>query len=48
MYIYMFTLPGIIPSQVACDRLRTEFGVDVQTGRAYVAYREGILEETKM
>ena len=34
--------------QVACDRLRREFGVNVQTGRAYVAYREGISEDTEM
>lgn len=43
--------PTAIPTprmQVACDRLRREFGVDVQTGRAYVAYREGISEETEM
>lgn len=34
--------------KVACDRLRREFNVQVQTGRAYVAYREGISEETEM
>lgn len=35
-------------NQVACDRLRREFGVEVQTGRAYVAYREGISEKVEM
>ena len=37
-----------IVGQVACDRLRREFGVAVQTGQAYVAYREGISAETEM
>lgn len=34
--------------KVACDRLRREFNIQVQTGRAYVAYREGISEEAEM
>ncbi|CAM9839419.1 unnamed protein product [Ectocarpus sp. 4 AP-2014] len=39
---------GELHLEVACDRLRREFGVQVQTGQAYVAYREGILEETEI
>eukprot|EP00752_Nemacystus_decipiens_P001917 g1846.t1 len=39
---------GELHLEVACDRLRREFGVAVQTGQAYVAYREGISEETEI
>ncbi|CAN0161016.1 unnamed protein product, partial [Ectocarpus sp. 12 AP-2014] len=39
---------GELHLEVACDRLRREFGVQVQTGQAYVAYREGIVEETEI
>lgn len=36
---------GELHLEVVCDRLQRQFAVDVQTGRAYVAYREGISEE---
>ncbi|CAM9289924.1 unnamed protein product [Discosporangium mesarthrocarpum] len=39
---------GELHLEVVCERVRREFGVEVQTGQVYVAYREGILERAEM
>lgn len=34
---------GELHLEIICDKLRRQYGVEVETGQAYVAYREGIL-----
>ena len=35
---------GELHLEIICDRIRRQFNIDVYTGKAYVAYRESILE----
>jgi len=36
---------GELHLEIVCDKLRRQYGVEVETGQAYVAYREGIMGE---
>ncbi len=36
---------GELHLDIVCDKLRRQYGVEVETGQAYVAYREGILAD---
>jgi len=35
---------GELHLEIVCDKLRRQYNVEVETGQAYVAYREGILD----
>jgi len=39
---------GELNLEIVCDKIRRQFGIEVTTGRAYVAYRESLYSGTSM
>lgn len=39
---------GELHLEIVCDKLKRTYGVEVETGQAHVAYREGIAAEVEV